>query len=199
MSKKFLKFRDVKPIPAIINAEVGAIINSLRSSLDLLASAIAKRHMVLGQIDAYFPIAESFDDWMSGNYKANKFVKSLPADDAQVFEALKPYPGGNDSLYALHHLDILRKHRRLVGVGLVPVAVLTTPDLIAAGFMMPRVWPRFEDGAVIAWFDIDATEGQLEAPVNVTFEERALLPGRPVMAALSDFAGLANSIIELFE
>jgi len=36
--------REFEPIPRIINAEAGAIVNSLRSSLDLLANRLAERN-----------------------------------------------------------------------------------------------------------------------------------------------------------
>src|SRR5260370_38287005 len=36
-------------------------------------------------------------------------------------EYLKPYQGGNHALWALHHLDIVRKHRRLLNARLNPI------------------------------------------------------------------------------
>ena len=34
---------------------------------------------------------------------------------------LQPYQGGNSALWALHHLDIVRKHRRLLNARLRPI------------------------------------------------------------------------------
>jgi hypothetical protein len=41
------------------NVEIGAYLNTLRSSLDILASALALRHDICAPEDAYFPIARS--------------------------------------------------------------------------------------------------------------------------------------------
>jgi hypothetical protein len=49
--------REVEPIPRLINAEAGAIINSLRSSLDLLANKLAERNGQIGKRDVIFQSA----------------------------------------------------------------------------------------------------------------------------------------------
>ena len=64
--KKLLKLRVYDSLPSIINADVGAIINSLRSALDLLAVSVAKSEMVLRYNDVYFPIARNADAFSSG-------------------------------------------------------------------------------------------------------------------------------------
>jgi hypothetical protein len=192
--KHFIKLRVTEPFPRIVNAEVGAIINGLRSSLDILASTIADRYPELGQNDVYFPIAKSADAWMKGDYKGSKFIKSLPATVSGIFETVKPYSGGNNALVALHALDVTRKHRRLIAVRIVPSGgIWATP-----GMEFPAVWPRFEDDAIIAWTPIGAPEGQLQTALDITFDEGTLIPNEPVVTALRDFAGLAESIIKLF-
>ncbi len=65
--QKFIRVRDVKPMPLIINAEVGAIINSIRSSLDVLAVTLAERNGAVAPKDIYFPICRS-----SGQFSAKK-------------------------------------------------------------------------------------------------------------------------------
>src|SRR5271165_5668451 len=44
------------PVPAIINAETGSIINSIRTSLGLLAIALAARNGHAGSRNIYFPV-----------------------------------------------------------------------------------------------------------------------------------------------
>lgn len=48
-------------------------------------------------------------------------MQHLPVADRTVIETLAPYPEGNADLWALHHLDILRKHRRLPDVRIQPI------------------------------------------------------------------------------
>src|SRR5258708_33422890 len=47
------------PLAQTYNAAVGAVINSLRSSLDLLAAALARRNCVVPKTKTYFPIASN--------------------------------------------------------------------------------------------------------------------------------------------
>jgi hypothetical protein len=56
---KILQVNPSEPLPRLINAEAGAIINSIRTSLDLLATALAQRHCQRLIKDAYFPICET--------------------------------------------------------------------------------------------------------------------------------------------
>jgi hypothetical protein len=48
-----------QPFPLTFNAEVGAIINSLRSSLDLLAAALATHNGIKPSNRTHFPIFDS--------------------------------------------------------------------------------------------------------------------------------------------
>src|SRR6516165_9030449 len=49
----------IPPLPPIVNTETGSIINSIRTSLDLLASALAARNGFPGSRSVYFPICQS--------------------------------------------------------------------------------------------------------------------------------------------
>jgi hypothetical protein len=90
-------------LPLSFNVEVGAYINAIRSSLDLLATALAERHGMPKPEDAYFPIANSAVAFGSGNYKGAKFIKGLPATEREIIERLEPYKGGHKLLWPLHH------------------------------------------------------------------------------------------------
>lgn len=40
----------------------------------------------------------------------------LSKRERATIKSLKPYPGGDDAIWPLHRLDILRKHHRLIAV-----------------------------------------------------------------------------------
>jgi hypothetical protein len=103
-------------LPRLFNVEIGAYLNTVRSSLDILASVLAVRHGVCAPEDAYFPITRSEAAYRGQGSKTAKFVAGLPPAQRSRLEALKPYRGGNDDLWTLHQLDIMRKHRRLLTV-----------------------------------------------------------------------------------
>src|SRR5262245_54788154 len=70
--------READPIPRLINAEAGAIINSIRSSLDLLANKLAERNGHIGKKDVYFPICLVPAEFQS---RGRKKIKRLSATD----------------------------------------------------------------------------------------------------------------------
>jgi hypothetical protein len=107
-------------LPRHFNVEVGAYINAIRSSLDVLAASLANRYGIPRPDHAYFPVARGIAEFNAGGYKGAKFVKALPTTERTRIESLKPYQGGNDLLWSLHQLDILRKHQRLLGMATSP-------------------------------------------------------------------------------
>ena len=201
MGKVLVKFRDVRQPPASINAEVGAIINSIRSSLDLVATALANRHGTCKPKEAYFPVADSLVAFTSLKFKGAKLVKGLPVKDRDILESFEPYRGGNSTLVALHDLDNLRKHRRLIEVRLLPTVILVSPLAHGQGLEFPSQWPGFKDDAVMAWYPIgaNAAECGFEMPVQIVFNEVDFAGTRPVIPTLKEFADFATSIIAAFD
>jgi hypothetical protein len=88
-------------------------INNLRASLDQMAFAIAVK--CRGREDgdyAYFPIVTNLIDLPN---RLNG-LKDIPLEIRAIFEAFKPYKGGNDALWALNYLAGVQKHALLVPV-----------------------------------------------------------------------------------
>jgi hypothetical protein len=188
------------PVPAIINAETGSVINSIRSSLDLLASALATRSGHPGSRQVYFPICKSLADFQNTKSGGKAKIKHLSAADQAVIESLRPYKGGDDLLFALHELDIMRKHRRLVGVQHFPRGVGVYPmDGTAAAVEFNRNWKDFGDAIPIAWTDIAAADCKVElGGVYVAINEPGAVEGQQVVVVLPKFVNLVTSIIARF-
>ena len=188
------------PVPAIINAETGSIINSIRSSLDLLASALAARNGHLGSRQTYFPVCKSLADFQNTKSGGMAKIKHLSSADQAVIESLRPYKGGDDLLFALHELDIMRKHRRLVGVQHFARGVGVHPvDGTAAAVEFNRNWKDFGDDIPIAYTDIAASDCKVElGGVYVAINEPGVVEGQQVVVVLPKFAELVTSIIARF-
>jgi hypothetical protein len=117
--KKAVVAHAKEPLPAIINAEVGAIIGSFRSALDLLAASLALRNGVTPSHQTHFPIYRLLYDFIDPiNGLENK--KWLSLAEKKIIKSYDPYEGGNDDLWAIHQLDILRKHERLIDATVEP-------------------------------------------------------------------------------
>src|SRR5215469_8528170 len=101
------------PLDPIVNAEVGVIINSTRTALDLLAALLCRRNGNQPNADRHFPIFGSEQE-MIDPLTGIEGKKWLSKGERAAIKALKPYKGGDHIIWALHQLDILRKHERLI-------------------------------------------------------------------------------------
>ena len=189
-------YLNIDPLPGLINAETGAIINSIRTSLDLLASALAARNGYPGSKTIYFPICKSGAHFR----KAKAKITELSPDDLAIIESLRPYRGGDDLLYALHELDNTRKHRRLVvvqhftrGIGIDP------PDGSIVHCDFNLAWKDFGDDIPVLWTDIGAADCKVRlGGVYVAFNEPLAVTGHQAIVVLPQFVTLATSIIGRF-
>jgi hypothetical protein len=101
------------PLDLTMNVEVGLIINSIRTALDLLAASLARRNGYNPTADTHFPIfclRTMYDHPLTGI----ESKKWLSKRERVTIKALRPYGGGDDAIWPLHQLDIRRKHYRLV-------------------------------------------------------------------------------------
>jgi len=187
-------------LPLGFNVEVGSYLNVIRSSLDILATAIGRRYSVLHPNGVYFPVAESAEKFATGDYNGSKFINALPADAADIFKALRPYQGGNKALWSLHQLDVMRKHRRLLQVEIRPfrfgLAGLRPPgddfQTIATGYL------RANEKTVLGMLRKGAPYSNLKVYPHVALDEASAPGGKPVVQAINEFARLATTIIRLF-
>lgn len=98
-----------EPVPLALRSKAGTIVNDLRSILDALACALAKREKKNCK-HVYFPIAESkaiFED------VGIKKISKLSPTNQGIIAGLAPYKEGDAMLHYLHQVDINRKHQTL--------------------------------------------------------------------------------------
>jgi hypothetical protein len=189
---------DKAPIPLAFNVEIGAYINTIRSALDILATSLAHRHGISKPDEAYFPVARSLAAFVAGNYKGSKFVKGLPKLERTRIESLNPYQGGNELLWFLHNLDIVRKHRRLIFADVAPVGFHVVGVGINDHFTrIATGWTRAYDKTILGFWAKKAPKPKVYFTPYIAIMEAGLR--KPVVPALRDFAGLADSIINLFD
>lgn len=195
---EFLEAVSIKPLDPIINAEAGAIINGIRTALDLLAASLAKRNRVCPSADTHFPIFASELD-MIDPLTGIEGKKWLSRTEQATIKSLKPYKGGDPTLWSLHHLDIARKHYKLIGVSVRIADVF----LFGRPPEMPRSRHRLDNQSVLYRLPpgrISASEGDAQLSLQPAFEEPAFgLPDHPVITTLRYFATRVTRIIKLFD
>jgi hypothetical protein len=102
----------VQDLPPEIVTIVGDALHNLRSALDHLAYQLVVAAGGKPDINTAFPIAKSFESYMSP--KGRLKVKGMRQDAIKAIDAHKPYKGGNDTLWHLHELNNIEKHRLLI-------------------------------------------------------------------------------------
>lgn len=108
---------DVEACPERLALIAGDAIQNLMSALDHLAY-----QLVCSDTDdappnpnwIYFPIQDTAE-----KYEAKKRgkIEGARQETINAIDALKPYQGGNDSLWVLYRLNNIEKHRLLITVG----------------------------------------------------------------------------------
>jgi hypothetical protein len=103
---------------------LGDIIHNARTSLDLMASEMARDNNKSHK-GVHFPFAASKEE-LAGMIKRKKF--HLCGHEAvEILKGLKPYKGGNAKLRELHDLDIQDKHQELLPSPLSRVQMRINP------------------------------------------------------------------------
>jgi hypothetical protein len=114
-SRRLIYFvASVQPTPPRISAVLGDTIHNLRSALDHLAYQLVSAGTDKPPSSRVcFPIV---DDRRKYAGRRSELSGARPEAISAV-DALMPYKGGNDTLWKLHRLDNVDKHRRLITAG----------------------------------------------------------------------------------
>jgi hypothetical protein len=190
-------------LPRAFNVEVGAYLNAIRSSLDLLATAIAYRYpgRIAKPEKAYFPVVASAAEFARSRYKAHEFVEGLPDRERGIIEAQQPYHRRNEALGALHDLDIMRKHRRLIQINPRPAGYAKVSGAFRDFRPTHSDWTlRANEKTVLGFLRRDRpSDGEIKFLPHVSFSETGFAARKPIGAVLAEFASRADSIIRLFD
>jgi hypothetical protein len=110
------RFVDLDIGPFNVLATAGDVVQNLRSALDHLAYQLAKVGNPEIEPSHYlsFPVCRSAEI-----YEKTKDQKlaGVRKEAIAAIDALKPYKGGNEKLWALHNLNNTDKHRLILPVG----------------------------------------------------------------------------------
>lgn len=187
-------------LPPIFHAEIGAIIGSFRSSLDLLGAALAARNGVSPSRETHFPVYVSCQEMVDPLYGIER-KKWLSATEIAVIKALQPYEGGNETLWALHQLDILRKHERLITSAVNPrLDYVIGKGIVFPNGMCPPVYD-LKDKPALFEYPRDASKPEAQYSLPVTFDEIGLsvVNRKEVFPVLRHFGEFARQIVGLFD
>lgn len=189
-------------LPFSFSIAAGAYINVIRSALDIVAVALSKRYGITNPKNIYFPVVESAAIFQGMKFKGAELVKRMPSADRKIIEALKPYRGGNDAIFALHHLDITRKHHRLLSVSAAPARLSLTGGFEQADIVFPGERGYVEipaQGETVLALIRKPAKAQVQYSAEIFIQETDIGFRQPAIGALHLFADIADNIIKRFD
>jgi hypothetical protein len=114
--------------------------------------------------------------------------------------ALTPYLRANPDLWALHNLDIMRKHRRLLDVRIQPIHMSMAGSLKPDDFVpLATGMIQVNDETVLGLLRKGVPELAVQSRFYVALSEQTYIKRRPVVATLVHLSEVASSIIRLFD
>jgi hypothetical protein len=120
--RELLVARLKKPLDPIIIGDVGAIINSVMTGLDLMMATVVSRHGIVPKRAPNFPVRTKSADFYDAvdELEAKQWIS---AAEAAAIKRTKAYDGGDHVLVHIRDLDNLRKHQRMLVVEPIPTQV----------------------------------------------------------------------------
>jgi hypothetical protein len=201
-------------VPVEIALITGDVIQNLRSALDHLAYKLFTLYSGNGTSGShiYFPIVDNF-----AQYEREKGGKTRGiAQQAKVaIDTIRPYHGGNDTLWKIHKLNIIDKHRLLVTVG----SSFGSMDLGAhLQDSMQRNFPHLQVPAMPFFvkpaenlFPLKAGDElfsdipdakpvpTMQFKFDIVIHEPDIIEGEPVVEMLQGMIDAVTSLIPIFE
>ncbi len=201
-------------VPEEIALITGDIIQNLRSALDHLAYKLFTVGSGNGTSGShiYFPIADNF-----AQYERDKGGKTrgIAQQAKDVIDTIRPYHGGNDTLWKIHKLNIIDKHRLLVTLGsayssmdigadVVESFKRTFPDRKIPAmpfFVKPadNLFPLKAEDELFSDLPDAKPIPNLQFKFDIVIHEPGIAEGEPLIEMLQAMIDSVHSLVPLFE
>jgi len=186
-----------KPLDPLIVGDVGAMVNSIRTGLNLMMAAVVARHGIVPIRAPDFPIAETPAKFLATveSLENKKWISPL---EAKVIKRTKAYSGGDGMLFHISKLDNLRKHQRLLTVEPIP----SQADITAWGVGFERLMTHVQDKTILYRFPRGAfrpMKGNTNVTAEIFLNEAPSGVGdHPALLALRVYMTRVNELIKSF-
>lgn len=209
----------VADVPLPLIGTVGDALHNLRSALDHLAYQLVIANGEKPRKLTSFPICKTVERYQTTGLRQ---IEGMRQNAKDAIEAVQPYRGADpaDTLWCLHQLDIVDKHRVLVTAGSRFSAHSLTPsqrekiikrfhssypaDHLAPNlrgvFTPPNEPARFplKAGDELITLPTSEVEKDLQFNFQVSFNESGIIEGEPVSEALHRMADFVRAIVTDF-
>jgi hypothetical protein len=201
--ENFVKIRSKHIISDDMRLTVGEAVYQLRSALDHIAVAVAKRAGVKSK-DVYFPFAGSVKEFETSEKYLT--LRSINAAAAATIRGFNPFKGGNDLLWGLGPLANVDKHNDMIVLRRVGHAAVYRNLHVVGAQIIVGGGNRIDEGIVVAKLgpsgtlaSLDSSKSNFEIKVNLCFGEFEPFQNFLISPTLRHLAGLVSEIINAVE
>jgi len=203
-----------EPIPDCLPLVAGDAIQNLMSALDHLAYQIVCNDTGDNPPNPrgiYFPIADDAAKYEAGKRRR---MEGAHQETFDAIDALKPYKGENDRLWALYRLNNIEKHRLLLTVGSQAAGINfgqlmashfsgTFPGEAVALFESMNVFlnPADKGFPLKAGFKLyigavdEKPNPKQQFRFDVALSEPGIIDGEPLLETVNQFTALVEGIV----
>lgn len=207
----------IRPTPFKLAAITGDALQNLRSAMDHLVYQLVLANGGKPTRYTSFPISPNATKYMSP--ESRRKVEGIRQEAKKAIDALKPYKGGNDTLWHLHQLNNIDKHRLIMTVGATDRAHSVTPatmeqirktwngshpgvplpsSITGYAFFEPSRTPHFplKAGDELIRLPVDSElNKQMKFLFDIAFGESEVVHGQPLLETLHKMAKLVSDIL----
>jgi len=194
--KTVFVLEELPEIPESMGLILGDAAHNLRTALDYLACELVRSSKKEPGGGVYFPISNSAKEYEA---ESGGKTKGIPDEAKKIIDSIHPYLGGNNTLWAIHELDRVDKHRLVptvaMRVGRWGINLTSEPTEISMAFPT-----ALEKGDVIGWVAGNhEADRQMSVTADITFGEPEILQGRPMIETLGEMVQMVEAVITHFE
>ena len=190
----------VRPIPDCIALGIGDAVHNLRSSLDHLAWQLVETGGGKPGKDTYFPICQSPQQYTSAIGKGE--IGKMRIGTHKILEAVQPYPTRDQTLWYIHDLDRIDKHRLILTI----VGVMKDWNVrLGSGNIQFPVMPGepLVRGYEVLRLPTSTYERHphkdFQLGLDITFGQSEIVAGKPVLEMLDGMTKLVSKVVSKFE
>jgi hypothetical protein len=185
----------VRPIPDEIGAIIGDAAHNLRSSLDHLMCQLVDLGGGTPDRRTLFPISNSAQHYASSVGQGK--IAHIHVDAEKVLKSVQPYVSGDNTLWHIHELDRVDKHRLVLTVAMYTNA--WGVDVIGQELMFPL---GIIGRPLVSGYEVLRTRQghkNVKLGVDIAFGQAEIVAGKSVLKTLNAMADLTGYVVSQFE
>jgi hypothetical protein len=193
----------MQPIPQSIAPIIGDAIHNFRSAFDHLAWQLVEVGGGIPNKDTFFPICQTPQQYSSAIGKGE--IRKIPMGAKKILSDIQPNNGGDQTIWHIHELDRIDKHRLLITteVGFPKWRIVIDKIRgLEIGWDEPRPVPLVVGYEVVnVPTDTYHRTGHenFKLSVDVAFGQSEIVPGKPVLETLNHMADFVDGIVRQLE